>query len=251
MIEYCKGFKYAIPTAFYGALVSCRFEEGDILYSDRIAYETTWGEAMKSLKYIIQVTAPMRGSVAGGGEKKREGTKPPDQVFRDNADTEVSFELRDIKAGTKTKHTTTQGQLYAAVREGDLSALDRPFDVPLGLRDATKMLSDLPLGTYGRSRTRLFAFFGLMGTDLLYNKLQALKQAFGKNVEPTVTHVDKVKEFEGKDMNPLLNLYVYDLDMAEDDIDAAVKSVLYKPAKVKKTDREMWRLSAHGELRKA
>lgn len=99
MPDYCPGFTYPIPTAFSDALVACRFEQGDVLYSDAIAHEAAWGEATKSLNYTIQVTAPTRGTTTGTSDKQREGKKSPDQQFRDNWETEVSFELTDFKSG--------------------------------------------------------------------------------------------------------------------------------------------------------
>jgi hypothetical protein len=248
MTDYCRGFAYPIPTSFYDALVACRFEQGDLLYTDAIAYEASWGEALRSLNYMIQVTAPIRGSVASGGEKQRDGKKPPDQVFRDNSETEVSFELTDVKADKKTSYTTTQGQLYTAIRSGDLSALECQFNVPMGLRDANKLIPSLSLRTYAGDGRRLFAFFGLLGTDLLYNKLEALQRGFGEEATLTRTHVSEIKELADEDMNPMLELYAYALNMSEDEIDEAAKSVLYKPSKDKKTDRENWRLATHGYL---
>lgn len=247
MTDYCKGFAFPVPTAFYGPLASCRFEQGDVLYSDAIAYEETWGDSLKSLNYIIQVISPIRGSVSGSGGEQQ-GKPSADVAFRDNSETEVCFELRDVKANKKTTHTTKQGQLYSLLRTGDLSALERPFEVPVGLRGASKELPRLSLRTYAGEGKRLFAFFGLMGTDHLYQKLEALNQAFGESCQLTKTHVSEISELEGMDMNPLLKLFVYSVDMTDEEVDAAVKSVLYKPAKEKKTDKEVWRLNAHGLL---
>lgn len=247
MPDYCPGFTYPIPTAFSDALVACRFEQGDVLYSDAIAHEAAWGEATKSLNYTIQVTAPTRGTTTGTSDKQREGKKSPDQQFRDNWETEVSFELTDFKSGEKSNHTVTQGQLYTALRTGDLQALEGSPNPPVGLREANQLLPQLPLNNYADDGKKLFAFFGLTGTEALNQKLDALDKAFD-GTQPRRIHVNDIGELQGKDMNPLLALYVYALEMTEDEIDAAAKSTLYKPSKEKKTDRENWRLATHGYL---
>ena len=247
MPDYCQGFTYPIPIAFCDALVSCRFEQGDVLYSDAIAYEKTWGEAVKSLSYTIQITAPTRGTTTGTADKQREGKKSPDQQFRDNWETEVSFELTNVKTSEKVNHTVTQGQLYTALRTGNLQALEDSTEPPFGIRDANHLLPELPLKSYADDGKKSFAFFGLTGTEALKQKLDALNVAFN-GLQPRQTHVNDILELQDKDMNPLLELFVYALDLTEDEIDAAAKSTLYKASKEKKTDRENWRLATHGYL---
>jgi hypothetical protein len=59
--EYFDGFNWAVPVAFAEPLAACRFEQGDILYDTRRAYEGSWGDALPHIKYSIQVKSPMRG----------------------------------------------------------------------------------------------------------------------------------------------------------------------------------------------
>jgi hypothetical protein len=100
--DYFDGFSWAVPVAFAEPLAACRFEEGDILYDTRRAYEGTWGEALPHIKHSIQVRSPMRGP----------GTKPEkeeESVFTDNWNMTVVFTLTDYKANKTKEITTTQG----------------------------------------------------------------------------------------------------------------------------------------------
>jgi len=40
--DYFDGFSWALPNAFADALALCRFEQGDMLYDTRRAYEGEW-----------------------------------------------------------------------------------------------------------------------------------------------------------------------------------------------------------------
>ena len=43
--NFLDGFLWAVPTAFSDPLAACRFEQGDILYDTKKAYEGTWGRS--------------------------------------------------------------------------------------------------------------------------------------------------------------------------------------------------------------
>ena len=52
---FARGFAFAVPDCFSNALNTGQFSKGDILYSDKSAYEKVWSEALKDLGYSIQV----------------------------------------------------------------------------------------------------------------------------------------------------------------------------------------------------
>jgi hypothetical protein len=52
---FASGFTVAVPDCFRNALNNGQFSEGDILYSNKSAYEKVWNEALKDLQYSIEV----------------------------------------------------------------------------------------------------------------------------------------------------------------------------------------------------
>ncbi|MCX5729410.1 MAG: hypothetical protein NTZ28_11340, partial [Nitrospirae bacterium] len=58
--QYLDGFKWAVPSAFLGALGACQFSRGDTLYSSPIAYRE-WNEEFYELAQglcAIKVLSP-------------------------------------------------------------------------------------------------------------------------------------------------------------------------------------------------
>tara|TARA_B110000444_G_scaffold151049_1_gene141328 strand:- start:120 stop:434 length:315 start_codon:yes stop_codon:yes gene_type:complete len=53
---YAKGFAVAVPDCFKNALNTGQFSAGDLLYSNKSAYEKVWSEALKDLQYSIEVS---------------------------------------------------------------------------------------------------------------------------------------------------------------------------------------------------
>jgi hypothetical protein len=52
---FARGFTFAVPDCFKNALNNGLFSEGDILYSNKSAYEKVWSEALKDLDYSIEI----------------------------------------------------------------------------------------------------------------------------------------------------------------------------------------------------
>ncbi len=133
-IEFYEGFEWAVPIAFAAAVHACRFEQGDVLYSDASAYSGS-KRAKRPARHHIQVLDPPRTTraLAGEGEGQR---------FFANWESPVRFEWRDYEKGESQEHTTTQGQLFTCLWKGDVSLLQAsgddggdPCERPLLLRD--------------------------------------------------------------------------------------------------------------------
>ena len=52
---FVKGFAVAVPECFRNTLKSNQFGVGDIFYSHKSAYEKVWSEALKDLRYSIEI----------------------------------------------------------------------------------------------------------------------------------------------------------------------------------------------------
>lgn len=86
------GFAWPVPRAFAGAVSSARFEEGDVLYDEPLAYDD-WSRAQPRLGHWLQVLDPPRSSrVAGEGARFethwrssvalswKRGSEPPERL---------------------------------------------------------------------------------------------------------------------------------------------------------------------------
>ncbi|MCY4471360.1 MAG: hypothetical protein OXC07_00855 [Kistimonas sp.] len=134
---FFEGFAWALPRAFSKAVSRCRFEEGDILYDTRAAYDADWEQAIQQVHNSIQVREP------GRGLKILKGSA--DSLFEKNWNSQVCIECQQADNAQETTYIrTTQGRLYAALWHGDLSLLEKDTPEParpLPLREATKSLS--------------------------------------------------------------------------------------------------------------
>lgn len=52
---YAEGFKMAVPECFKASVNNGIFSQGDVIYSDVVAYEKPWGEALKQLNYAVKI----------------------------------------------------------------------------------------------------------------------------------------------------------------------------------------------------
>jgi hypothetical protein len=93
-MEFFPGFRWAVPTAFAEAeaVSLCRFEDGDVIYDTRAAYDDEWGTASQQIEYSIQVLYPPRET--GGREVDKKG------VFKNSWRSEVKLTLRTHSEGT-------------------------------------------------------------------------------------------------------------------------------------------------------
>jgi hypothetical protein len=117
-MQIFKGFTWCVPEAFASALDSCAFNVGDVLYSDSIAYQENWKEALKGLKWSVQVKKET-SAVA------REGESSFHANWRRG---KLTVELTDYRTGKGFSRLieTTQGKVYQTLRIGDPAALESP-----------------------------------------------------------------------------------------------------------------------------
>ncbi len=116
-MEFYTGFAWALPRAFGPAVQACRFEQGDVLYSDREAYEAS--ASAEPPRCHIQIFEPTRSTRALPGDS--EGRR-----FHANWDSPLTLEYMDPHPGRPARPSvretieTTQGRLFTCLWWGDV-----------------------------------------------------------------------------------------------------------------------------------
>jgi len=252
--EYFGGFSWAVPKAFAEPVAACRFEQGDILYDTKKAYEGTWGEALPHISYSIQIKYPPRGVAT-------KSTEDAASVFRRNWQQPVTGDLRDFKRGSTKEISATEGRLYMLLWTGKFEYLDEKTDSP--------PIPDLPM-SIGKKLGASEAFFKrqlpstiehplafIMPYDASYEllrlKFAKVESVLSNHYQPTVLMAapDKagLKSEGDAGFVPTLQLACFVIDSSsKSKAKAVLKSALHVPAREKKTDRENFTLENHGWL---
>ena len=121
-MEFIEGFAWPVPRALAGAVSACRFELGDVIYSDAQGYEA-WPGGRKNLGFALQILDPPKTARALAGEA--EGKR-----FDANWGSPVELELSDFAAGATRGVETTQGRLFTCLWRGDPGCLDPGGEPP-------------------------------------------------------------------------------------------------------------------------
>jgi hypothetical protein len=249
--DFFDGFSWALPIAFAEPLAACRFEQGDVLYDSRRAYQGRWGAALPHIKYSLQVRLPLRGPVA-----KTE--KEEESVFTDNWNQTVALAFTDYKEKETREITTTQGRLYSLLWRGEPALLEKDSAPPPVPTLAMQVLRDLPstvvhLGMKilkGANKKIVF----LMPYD---RTRQLLRSKLGKiqgGLADFETKLDFVRPGEvglttDAEFAPTVSIACFSVQGAsEAEVKEAIKRVLYVPSKDRKTAVERFRITAHGFL---
>lgn len=131
-------FQWPLPRAFGAAIATCRFELGDVLFSDASAYES-WSEAggdSANPVTLLQVLAPPRSArsarLEGDGDRRRA-----------NWSSEARIVLVDGVTGESEERVLTQGKLLMAIWQGDVAWLNSDRPEPEFPRTARDLHSEL------------------------------------------------------------------------------------------------------------
>ena len=249
--EYFDGFSWAVPTAFADALAACRFEQGDMLYDTRLAYNGTWGEAQQHIKHSIQVQSPMHGY----GTKSDQDTA---LVFLDNWRMPVVFTLKDLAAAKSATVQTTQGQLYSLLWKDDLAIIHPDSPLPPAPVLAMQILDNLPAAEdYARTnlvapgQSRIVFLMPYDRSQVLFRiKFAKVKKSLTRFVvrpslvPPALAGLPSEGEFA-----PTVSIACFALERGSPrEVEGALKQALYTPVRDRKTAKDAWRLSRHGHL---
>lgn len=121
-MEMYSRFSWAVPAAFAAAISACRFEQGDVLYSDAGAYRDSSRAKLRKGAYL-QILDPPRSAraVLSEGEGQR---------FFVNWESPVSFEWMDFDSGRRAERSSTQGRIFSCLWRGETSWLESSPESP-------------------------------------------------------------------------------------------------------------------------
>lgn len=144
-MEWIPGFAWPVPRAFSGAVSACRFEQGDVFYSDSDAYDA-WGPGGGLPAHAIQVLDPPKGTraLAADADGKR---------FFANWVSPVEIRVWESGEAAGAGRVTTQGRLFTGLWRGDVAWLAEDAgepEPPAMQRDLHKRLAEAVAGVRAR-----------------------------------------------------------------------------------------------------
>jgi hypothetical protein len=261
-MELYSGFAWAVPKAFGSALHGCRFEQGDVLYSNASSYDES-KRSKRSTGYHIQVLDPARSSRAIGGDGEN-------QRFFANWESPVCFEWMDYRAGERSERQSSQGALFTCLWKGDLKVLrgDPQADLPRPklLRDLQSRVAECSSAMVeqfekprraGKSSKRaaggrrLFATAFDQSSEASRVKVQSIERALEAKFEVAVRRFAPAElELDGAaEYHPTLGLL--GIAIATDDeaeIERVLRDVLYAGGKAVGKEGGRFQLTRHGSL---
>lgn len=253
-MEFFEMFAWALPKAFKDPLSICRFEQGDVLYDTRKAYQV-WKEALKYLRYGIQVKFPERST-------SRKAEQEADSVFSSNWNQKAVIELTKYSTQTQSLIDTTQGRLYSALWKGNLDILSKDYPDP-SIPELPKTLLKngmLPL---------LEPYICKLSTDdiipnptvfvvpydetrdIYRNKFNKVKYALEKHVKLRIKMIspEQAGLSHPNEFVPTLSLAFFLVEnSSQAEVIELVKKALYVPPNGNQPQKEQFRINAHGYL---
>lgn len=260
--EFYRGFAWAVPKAFAAAVHACRFEQGDVLYSDPGAYDTK-KRSKHPAPFHIQVLDPPRTNRASANDG--EG-----QRFFSNWESSVTFEWMDYKTGDRRELQSTQGRLFACLWRGESDALldlevdgpERPYllrDLSTRIDASTEALlrelgvSSLASTSDGRKPAKRYLFATAIDlssdtsrvkSGLIERALAARFEVEVRSFSPVELGIDEADRF-----HPALEVLTLVIDCSDaTKIEDALRDVLYGGGKSAGSDAGRFNVARHGCL---
>jgi len=262
-MEFFDGFEWAVPKAFAAAVHACRFEQGDVLYSDSGAYDAS-KRTKHPAAFHVQVLDPPRTNraTAGDGEGQR---------FFSNWESPVTFEWMDYRKGETYERKATQGDLFTWLWRGDrgpleFGDLEVELERPLLLRDLSPRVeehldavTDAFFKASGRNvskgkrgtKQHLFAMAIDQSSDASRVKGERIVNALGKNfgVEQHAFSPRELMLEDASKFHPALEVFAVMIGCSEaKEIEDELRGVLYVGGKGAEKEGGRFQLARHGSL---
>lgn len=234
------GFEWAIPSAFTSALAKCKFEEGDVLYDHPSAYTEEWSEALKWLKFGVQIVKPLRSSSTNTTKEN---------VFISNWNSSVEFDLIDFQNKESTRIQCRQGNLYLLLWHGNTS------DLEVNLEDTIKplMRSDVAKKLNGINLKKTTASQFIMASDLtsqlMRDKVKKIKVAIGDFADMTSFQAQDIPQLSEMNVLPTVQIIIFNSELPHYQLEEKIKSAVYSPSKNRISKKDSFRIKTHGILR--
>jgi hypothetical protein len=278
-VEFFPRFEWAVPKPFARALSLCRFTEGDVFYDTRRAYVGAWGDAVQHVGHSVQVKEgvpepvvappPDQQSLFSAEDDQRSVELPDmaadvrgDSVFKKNWERGVQLDLLDVAKRETRSVSSTHGRLYTLLWKGDPEVLSGRSPAPpvpwlpmrmirlKNLLAVTSEIRDQIPARFTKPVLFLMPFDKTRG--LLVEKAAKVEAMLAKAFElveqwsvlPAQAAIPDAVRFV-----PTAMVLCFAVDCPDPDrVSEVLKSALYVPVRDKKTERETFRLSAHGHL---
>jgi len=238
MSDYFSKFTWPLPRGFKSALEFCKFEEGDLLYSDKSAYESGWHP---NLGFdMLQIVSPRRSEARS--------SRSADSIFADNWQSKVVMDLW-MPNNNKWRVETTQGALYKSLWLGDLDFCTNPgmrIAQPLGaiqlkssMKEAVRAIRELHM--LDRSCAFLLPFDE--SQELHLEKVRKLDAAFGATAKSRTHYANDVTD-ASTEFLPTVWIKEYSIDLEGGAAQKLIQDALYT-GKLS-GDEAQFKLSNHG-----
>lgn len=245
-MDYFSGFAWAVPKAFSDAIALCRFEEGDVLYDTKSAYEKEWDDAKSNIKYFLQVRYPGRAKMAISGKYTSQ--------FRSNWHSELRLDLyENHKQVGVGQIRTSQGRLYELLWRGDLRILDMSTSEPaepLLAREVTRNLEQTrDMARKVAKGDPVFVMAIDRSSPVSITKIRNITASLGKYLRGGLKTMEPEDSglLEHRNVAPSVEIaYFTTPELRRDTLHALVKKAVYVPSKNAK--REMFSIARHGVI---
>jgi hypothetical protein len=248
--EFFDGFTWAVPKAFAAPLAACRFEQGDVLYDTPKAYEAEWAAAVKHIRYSVVVKWPLRGGSTKADEEQ-------ESMFADNWNSRVEFTIRDFKADEEREVSTTQGRLYWMLWKGSSTDLETANALlPMQAKEMLKRLREVAstirgVIPAGKRHGGIYLVPYDTAEQRLWAKARAIHEALREfEVSCGLATTAEAGLPDAEHFAPTARIAWFALakESRKPDVEQALKRQLHKPAKNKKTDKEIFSIDRHGHF---
>jgi len=253
-MEFFTGFSWAVPTAFSDVLAKCYFEEGDVLYDTKLAYQP-WDEAIKKIKHIIQVKKQLK-AVEERQEESGDNTESRETVFLKNWNSKIQIEHTDYEKQQNTETiTTTHGRLYTLLWRDSLHILfeDTPSpDIPIRISQVVTKIEEISHRIADSYKGKSIFIMPCDLTNQLYrNKRDKVRSKLLSRYKVDI-HELTPKESQLSDWEmvcPTILIYCFVIRTNDiEGIKVAIKEALYLKKGNVQQQKEAFRLRAHGIL---
>lgn len=239
-MEFYKEFKWAVPKAFKEALSICSFEEGDILYNTKDAYNNSWEQAKNQITYAFQIRSPARSK----GKKTDENSS---SIFKANWNSTIELEVlfdKDKKFKEKVIYSN-QGRFFTLLHKGDISILNKEIEQPkipklvddLKKQTDNQQVIDLAKEHFSKDmkNVNLFVMAYDDTNDLVISKFNVIYSSL-QNFNPSVLNISLADAgLNADEFHPTLSFKCIGLDSTSPEkIRDKIKEIMW-PKKDKKT----------------
>lgn len=246
MDNIIKGFEWYLPLAFKDCVAQCKFEEGDIIYRHR-PRETTWGEKIKDIDFLIQVKSPTRTNSLKVGDLN---------VFESNWNSKIVFEKFYPNDYSKNMVIeTTQGKFFTFLWTNDETVLlDNTLALPPLTNISAKQINSAFIKSKIPTNWCGFAIVVDSVSDLDILKRNAINNSLASKFilktelfdlkDSVILETIKPDSYSGISPTLGVELFLVESDNLEE-IHKLLKDVLFKGVK------NRFNINTHGQLLKS